>query len=138
MSFIILPIVLVIIGAIGVIGTIWVSASFKARETTIPKGSEWFSISPEIVESEISMRLREKFRNLLKQILIWMIAWYRKVSKEITIKQALKKQVRTFLYDHTPEGVRHPSEFWHRVRHTDKKHTPRIDSNPETPIEKEG
>ncbi len=121
MSIIILPIILIVLGLIGVIGTVWVSGSFKARETTISKGSEWFSISPEVLESELTMRIREHFRNLLKALLIWMIGWYRKISKEITVKQVLKKQVRTFLYDHTPEGIRHPSDFWHRVRHDEKK-----------------
>jgi hypothetical protein len=56
--------------------------------------------------------------------LIWLIAIYREISKEITIKQTLKKRVRTFLYEHTPEGVRHPSDFWHRVRHDKKNKQP--------------
>lgn len=103
------------------IGSVWLSNGFKSRTTTIPRGSEWFSISPDILESELSARIQEKFRKVLKTLLIWMIALYRKISKEITVKQALKKQVRTFLYDHTPEGVRHPSEFWHKVRHAEKK-----------------
>ncbi len=122
MSIIILPITLIILGSLGIFGTIWISsASIKSRETTIPRGTEWFSISPEVVESELSMRIQEKFKNFLKIILIWMIALYRKVSREVTVKKVLKKKVREFLYDHTPEGVRHPSEFWHRVRHTEKK-----------------
>lgn len=121
MSVIILPIVLMVLGSLGVIGTIWISGSFKSRETVIPRGSEWFSISPEIFESEVSMKIQDKFRGLLKVILIWMIALYRRVSKEVTVKKVLKKKVREFLYDHTPEGVRHPSEFWNRVRHSDKK-----------------
>jgi hypothetical protein len=121
MSIIILPIILMVLGALGVIGITWISGSFKSRETTIPRGSEWFSISPDVLESELSMHIRERFRNLLKVILVRMIALYRRVSKEITVKQLLKKQVRAFLYDHTPEGVRHPSEFWHRVRHHEKR-----------------
>ncbi len=121
MSIIILPIALVILGGLGIIGTIWISSeNYKSRDP-IPKGSEWFSVSPEILESELSMRIQEKFRGFLKIVLIWMIALYRRVSKEVTVKQVLKKKVRAFLYDHTPEGVRHPSDFWHRVRHTDKK-----------------
>lgn len=121
MSIIIFPIALIILGALGVIGSIWLSSGFKSRATTIPRGSEWFSISPEILESELSMRIQERFRKFLKTLLIWMIALYRRVSREITVKQVLKKKVRAFLYDHTPEGVRHPSEFWHKVRHTEKK-----------------
>ena len=130
MSIIILPIILMVLGALGVVGIVWISGSFKSRETIIPRGSEWFSISPVILESELSMHIREKFRNFLKVILVWMIALYRRISKEITVKQVLKKQIRSFLYDHTPEGVRHPSEFWHRVKHP-KKHTEKSIENKE-------
>ncbi len=121
MSIIILPIALIVLGGLGIIGTIWISSgNYKSRDP-IPRGSEWFSVSPEILESGLSIRIQEKFRAFLKILLIWMIALYRRVSKEVTVKQVLKKKIRAFLYDHTPEGVRHPSEFWHRVRHTEKK-----------------
>ncbi len=121
MSIIIFPITLIILGSLGVLGTIWLSSGFKSKTTTISRGSEWFSISPEVLESKLSVRFQEKLRAFLKIVLIWMIALYRRLSKEITVKQVLKKKVRAFLYDHTPEGVRHPSEFWHKVRHADKK-----------------
>jgi hypothetical protein len=121
MNIFILPIILIILGGLGIAGTIWLSKGYRSKQFAVPKGSEWFSISPEVLESELSMRIQEKFRRFLKIILIWMIALYRRLSKEITVKQVLKKKVREFLYDHTPEGVRHPSDFWHRVRHTEKK-----------------
>lgn len=124
MNIFIIPIILIILGGLGIIGTIWLSKGYQSKESIIPKGSEWFSISPEVLESELSMRIQEKFRKFLKVVLIWMIALYRRVSKEVTVKQVLKKKVREFLYDHTPEGVRHPSDFWHKVRHTTKKPQP--------------
>jgi hypothetical protein len=138
MSIIILPIVLIVLGGIGIVGTIWISsASFKSKETTIPRGSEWFSVSPDVLESELSLKAREGFRGALKVLLIWMISLYRRVSKEVTVKQVLKKKVRAFLYDHTPEGVRHPSEFWSRVRHHEKKprRTKTVHTELETPTE---
>jgi hypothetical protein len=114
-------IVLVIVGVLGMIGTIWLSsASLRYAENPIEPGSEWFSLSPETIEQTVSAKIRQEFRKLLKVVLIWMIALYRRVSEKITIKQTVKKHVRGFLYDHTPDGIRHPSEFWHKVRKSDK------------------
>ena len=125
MNNFILPIIFIVIGGIGIAGTLWLSSSrIRSRGITISKGSEWFTISPDVLEAELSMSLREKFRMMLKIVLIWMIALYRKLAREITVKQILKKKVRAFLYDHTPEGIRHPSEFWHRVHHKTSRSSP--------------
>ena len=119
-------IVLVIVGIIGMIGTIWLSsASLRYAENPIEPGSEWFSLSPETIEQTISAKFRQEFRAFLKIVLIWLIAIYRKLSEKITIKQTVKKHVRGFLYDHSADGVRHPSEFWNKVRKSDKPKTVR-------------
>ncbi len=128
-------IICIVVGIIGVFGILWISSgSLNYLENQVPKGSEWYSIHPEHLESRFGWKVQEYTRNILKIFLIWLIAIYRRISKEVTIKQVVKKKVREFLYDHTPNGVRHPSEFWHRVRHTaPTKNEPQMVSQPEKP-----
>ena len=115
-------IVLIALGIVGTIGTIWLSsASLRYLENPIPSGNEWFSVSPEKMESMIGMKIRQESRKVLKIVLIWLIGIYRKISQKITLKQTVKKHVRGILYDHAPEGVRHPSEFWNQVKSTTKR-----------------
>lgn len=111
-------IICIAIGIVGILGTLWLSSgSLRYLENQVPKGSEWYSIHPENLESRLGFKIQEQLRNLMKLLLIWLIAVYRRISKEVTIKQTVKKKVREFLYDHSPNGVRHPSEFWNRVKH---------------------
>ncbi len=111
-------IILIVLGLAGILGTLWFSyGSLRYIEYPVPKGSEWFALSPETFESGFALRARKAIRGLIKLLLIWLIHLYRSVSKEIRVKQVVKQKVREFLYDHTPEGVRHPSEFWSHVKH---------------------
>jgi hypothetical protein len=131
-------IICIVVGIIGIFGILWISSgSLRYLENQPPKGSEWYVIHPENLESHLGRKLQEYARSLLKFALIWLIQAYRKISKEITIKQVVKKKVRAFLYDHTPDGVRHPSEFWSRVRHTDapKVEKPKRTRKPKVVIE---
>lgn len=115
-------IIIIIVGIIGMTGTLWLSgARLRYQEKNIPHGQEWFVIAPDKIESAITAQVRKGFRNLLKVILVWLLGWYRHLAKKITVKQLVKQRVRSFLYDHTPDGVRHPSEFWHRVKHPHPK-----------------
>lgn len=118
-------IVLIVIGLAGTAGTVWFArGGLRFAEYPVPaRGQEWFALSPELVESAFTMRARQAARNLLKRLLIWLIRIYREISRRITVKQAVKRKVREFLYDHTPEGVRHPSEFWSRAKDHDEDGT---------------
>jgi len=120
-------IILIGVGIIGILGTIWLTqARVRSVEFPIHKDHEWFRISPEKIEAVIGTRIREHVRAFLKIILIWMLRIYRRVSGKITIKKVLKQKVREFLYEHTPTSIRHPSEFWHKVRHHEKPTGPVI------------
>lgn len=121
MNIIILPSILIVFGGIGMASTLWLSSKVARHKQPVPRGHEWFSISPDLLESELATTIQNLLKGILKTILVWTIALYRKISREITIKQVLKKKIRTFLYDHTSEGVRHPSEFLNRVRHKEKR-----------------
>lgn len=115
-------IICIVIGIIGLVGTLWVSSgSLRYLENQVAKGSEWYRIHPEHLGSHLGAKFEEYVRHLLKLLLIWLIQIYRRISKEVTIKQVVKKKVREFLSDHTPGTTRHPSEFWNRVRHTETK-----------------
>lgn len=119
-------VILIVLGIVGMVLTIWISsASLRYIENpAVAHGDEWFITSPEKIESAITLQIQKGFRNLVKVILIWLLAVYRDMSQKVTVKQTLKKKIRAFLYDHTPHGVRHPSEFWHLVRHHETKKPP--------------
>ena len=114
-------IILIVIGVLGMIGTLSVSSgSLRYKEHPVAKGSEWFSVNPEVLESRLGAKIREETRGLIKIILIWLIKQYRDLSQKITVKQTVKKKIRAFLYDHDPDGKLNPSEFWNQVRHPQK------------------
>lgn len=124
--------ILIILGIIGITGTLWMSsASLRYAENPIPRGDEWWNITPEGIESSLGNRLRESSKNLIKKVLIWLIGIYRNISKKVTVKQTIKKKVREFLYEHTPDGERHPSDFWSRVK-TPRKRSRRTQIHHET------
>ncbi len=105
------------LGIIGTVGILWFSSgSLHYLENPVPKGQEWFRLHPEHIEARFAGHIRERIRELLKDILVVLIGWYRAISKKITIKQVVKKKVRAFLYDHKPDGERHPSAFWNQVK----------------------
>jgi len=119
-------IILIVLGIIGLIGTLWFSAgSLRYVENPVAQGSEWYSVSPDVLESKLGLKIREELRKVLKVVLIWLIKIYRDMSQKITLKETVKKQVRAFLYEHKPDGERNPSEFWDRVRHPTKPKTAR-------------
>ena len=109
--------ILIVVGALGIAGTLWTShPRFQMQD--VPEGDAWYVLHPENFESGIVQRIRAIARGILKVTLIWMIAAYRKLSERITVKQTLKRKIRGFLYEHSNDGARHPSEFWNKVRST--------------------
>ncbi len=111
-------IICIVVGIIGIVGILWISsASIRYLENPIAHGTEWFQFHPEYFQSGITSYFQKHARYFLKKILIWLIAVYRKLAQKITVKQMVKKKIREFLYDHSTEGKKHPSEFWNKVRH---------------------
>jgi hypothetical protein len=108
--------ILIIIGALGIIGTLWINHP-KLHDLELSEEDPWYVLHPENFESGITYRIRMMVRAFLKWLLIKMIYAYRKISEQITVKETLKKKVRNFLYEHAQEGVRRPSPFWNKVRH---------------------
>ncbi len=111
--------ILIAVGLVGVLFTLWINHP-RVYTPLPPTGEPWFVLHPENFESGIIEELRKLFRNMLKWILIRLIALYRDLSEKITVKQMLKKRIRAFLYEHRQHNERNPSEFWHKVR----KNTP--------------
>lgn len=112
-------IILAAVGMIGVVATVWLSsASLRYAERPVAPGTEWFSMSPEKIESAVAMAVQTRFREVLKVILKWAIRQYRETSKKITVKQEIKKRVRAFLYDHNRTGSRNPSAMWGQLKNS--------------------
>lgn len=108
-------IILITVGLLGIIGTLWLShPSFYHREQ--PSTEPWYVLHPENFESGLVEEIRKLIRNLLKWVLIRMIALYKALSERITVKQVLKKRIRAFLYEHRTGDDRKPSDFWNKVR----------------------
>lgn len=107
--------ILIGVGLIGISLTLWVSHPklYSAEPLT---QEPWYILHPENFESGLIEEMRKVFRNLLKWILIHLIALYRQISEKVTVKQVLKKRIRAFLYEHRNGDERNPSEFWHKVR----------------------
>lgn len=106
-------------------GTLALSkAKVSAAEFGDASEHPWYALHPENFESGLTSQIRKALRNLLRLVLIWMIRQYRVLSEKVTIKSAVKRHVRKFLYDHEENGQRHPSEFWNRVRHPKRKTPP--------------
>ena len=125
--------ILIVIGIIGIAGTLWLTdARVRAAEFPVAPGHEWFSVPEDVFETSLAIALRKRFRSLLKTILIWMLAKYRKISREITIKQVVKQKVRAFLSDHDHNHPHAPSEFLKTV----KNQTRRIVRKPKIQISK--
>lgn len=113
-------VILIIIGFIGIVGTLWLSSA-KARTTEGSiTGPAWYSLSPGQIESAASAAVQSRFRELLRILLHWMIGQYRNVSKKITVKQEVKKRVRAFLYEHREGGARNPSAMWGQLQNRSK------------------
>ena len=120
--------ILIVIGALGILGTLWIShPKLYAPET--PEGDAWYVLHPENFESGITYRARMILRSIVKWLLIKLIEAYRKISERVTVKETLKKKVREFLYEHSHDTVRRPSEFWSKVRKPktakDHRHAPK-------------
>lgn len=110
-------IILLVLGLIGMIAAIWLSsASLRYVEHPVTPGTEWFAVSPERIEAAIAAAVQTRFREVLKVILKWAIRQYRETSKKITIKQEIKKRVRSFLYEHKHDGSRNPSAVWNQLK----------------------
>ena len=130
-----LYIILIIIGTAGALTTLWLShPKIALRET--PTGDPWYILHPENFESGVIQHIRSIARTALKWILIWLIAAYRKLSEKITVKQVLKKKIRGFLYEHSHDSIRHPSEFLNKIRHPSKPRKHRIKPTPSASEEK--
>lgn len=130
-----LYIILIIIGTVGALTTLWLShPKIALRET--PAGDPWYILHPENFESGVIQHIRKTARAILKLVLIWMIAAYRKLSEKITVKQVLKKKIRGFLYEHSHDSARQPSEFWNKVRHPVKTRKHHIKPTPSPSEEK--
>ena len=106
---------LIIVGLLGILGTLWISHP-RLHSAEQPSGDPWYVLHPENFESGVIEQLRTLTRAVIKWILIWMISIYRKLSEQITVKEVLKKKIRGFLYEHTHDSIRHPSEFWNKVK----------------------
>lgn len=122
-------IILIVLGLLGISTTLWISHP-RWSHPTPPSGDAWYILHPENFESGVIQYFRSLLRTSIKWLLIWMIHWYRKLSEKVTVKQVLKKKIRGFLYEHSHDSNRNPSEFWNKVRKTEKKpratqdHTP--------------
>lgn len=116
-------VILVVAGAVGIIGTLWISSgSLRYAENQIARGNEWFIITPEKIESVVTNAARSKFREILKIILKWAIKKYRETTRDVQIRQEIKKRVRAFLYDHHVDGShKQPSAVWKQLQHTHNK-----------------
>lgn len=109
--------ILVVIGIIGIKGTLWLSnARLRNAEFPNQSGQEWFTIPTDVFETSLGIAIKKQFRNVLKIILIWLLNQYRKISREITIKQVVKQKVRAFLSDHDHTHQHTPSEFLKTVK----------------------
>jgi hypothetical protein len=102
---------------VGISTTLWMSHS-RFAHTKTPQGDPWYVLHPENFESGVIQYMQALARTWLKWFLIWTIHFYRKLSEKVTVKQVLKKKIRGFLYEHTHDTIRHPSEFWNKVRTT--------------------
>lgn len=120
-------IILVIVGSMGVLGTLYLSSGIPSQDQAV---SPWYTLHPENFQTGLTQAVRIWIKNLLKVALIWMIRKYRTISEKVTVKQVLKQKVRKFLYEHEPGTVRHPSEFWNKVR---KQKKPNLAEPLETP-----
>lgn len=128
-------IILIVLGLVGISTTLWISHP-KWSHTHTPSGDAWYILHPENFESGVIQYARSLLRAWIKWLLIWMIHWYRRLSEKVTVKQVLKKKIRGFLYEHTHDSIRHPSEFWNKVRKSEKKPRPLQDHAPtEKPVE---
>lgn len=107
--------ILIIVGALGILGTLWTSHPKLYAEET-PSGDAWYVLHPENFESGITHRARALLRSAVKWLLIRLIQLYRRISEKVTVKETLKKKIREFLYEHSNDTVRKPSEFWNKVR----------------------
>jgi hypothetical protein len=117
---------------IGIASTLWLSnARLKNAEFPVEPGHEWFAIPTDVFETSLAIAIKKQFRNVLKIILIWLLDQYRKISREITIKQVVKQKVRAFLSDHDHTHPHTPSEFLKAVKESTikrvrKTRTPKI------------
>lgn len=107
--------ILIGVGFIGIALTLWVSHPKMYYERPLSE-EPWYVLHPENFESGLIEELRRWFRELLKWVLIRMIALYRALSEKVTVKQMLKKRIRAFLYEHRNGEERNPSPFWNKVR----------------------
>ena len=111
-------IILIIVGILGMAGTVYLSSGI-AEETA--GNAPWYVLHPENFQSGLTKSVRIWMRNMLRKALIFLIRQYRKASEKIRVKETLKQKIRSFLYEHEPGGIRHPSEFWGKVRHPKKR-----------------
>lgn len=112
-------IILAVVGSIGIALTLWLDHP-RLRAVDTYEGDPWYVFHPENFESGVIQYARSIIRFWLKRMLIALIALYRIVSQKITIQQTVKKSIRAFLYEHTHDGIRKPSEFWEKVRKAKK------------------
>ncbi len=110
-------IILIVIGIIGIASTLWLSnARLRAAEFPVEPGHEWFSVPTDVFETSLVIAIKKRLRSMLKIILIWLLNLYRKISREIKIKQVVKQKVRAFLSDHDHNHPHTPSEFLKTVK----------------------
>ncbi|MDB4983913.1 MAG: hypothetical protein JWM20_92 [Patescibacteria group bacterium] len=123
--------ILIVIGIIGIVGTLWLSgARVRATEFPVEPGHEWFAVPEDVFETSLAIAVKKRFRSMLKVILLWSLEHYRRVSREITIKQVVKAKVRKFLTDHDHLHPHAPSEFLKTVKRETAK---RITRKPRAP-----
>jgi len=126
-------IILIVIGIIGIASTLWLSnARLRAAEFPVEPGHEWFSVPTDVFETSLVIAIKKRLRSMLKIILIWLLNLYRKISREIKIKQVVKQKVRAFLSDHDHNHPHTPSEFIKTVKESTIKHV-RKSRTPKTP-----
>lgn len=112
-------IICIVIGILGIMITLWIAQ--KPESIAFPEKKAWVTIHPEVWESHISSYLIDSFREILKEILISLLHFYRTLSKKITVKKVVKQHIRKFLTEPRPETPAKTSPFWEQVRDGEKK-----------------
>lgn len=120
-------IILIAIGIIGIAGLLWLSeGNLRTAESPVAPGREWYAIPSDVFETSLAVAIKKRFRLLIKDLLLFLIKVYRRISREIRIKEMVKAKVREFLYEHDRSLTRGPSEFISSVKKRTRKSAPVI------------